>query len=315
MKRIVINNKKKLGFIPNKSIITPRSEKSVNLYFGEINNLDAALLTKTQEKELFIKIRQGDENAKNKVILSNLKFVISVSKNYINQGLDFEDLINEGNIGLMKAVDMFDHEKGWKFISYAVWWIRQAILQALVDKGKTVRIPINKTDNLNRVNQMISKLEQQLQRKPTINEIVEMAREINKDKNKPDIDADDITNILLSKMTSVSLDEPIYTKNGDEDGSLYDIIPSTGISTVNNLELIENEIRELLSNSNLTKQERNIIELNYGVLRKEKLNLEQISDMYILSRERVRQIRDKALRKLRNNPKIQILFEYTLNND
>lgn len=315
MKPIIIQNKKKAGFTPNKAIITPRSEKSVTLYFSEINNLDASLLSKDQEKELFIKIKQGDEKAKDKVILSNLKFVISVSKNYINQGLDFEDLINEGNIGLIKAVDMFDHEKNIKFISYAVWWIRQHILQALVDKGKTVRVPINKSDSLNKVNKMISKLEQELQRKPTLDEIVEHAQEINKGKNKPEIDADDITNILLSKMTGVSLDEPIYSKNGDEDGSLYDVIPSTGISTISNLERIENEIKDLLSNSELTRQERNIIEMSYGVLREKRYNLEEISDMYTLSRERVRQIREKALRKLRNNPKIQILFEYTLNND
>jgi len=311
MKPIIIKNQKKLGYKTN-SIITPRNEKSISQYFSEINNLDLTILTRDQETELFQKIEQGDENAKNKVVLANLKFVISVAKNYINQGLPFEDLINEGNIGLIKSVEKFKRERGFKFISYAVWWIRQSILEALVLKGKTVRIPINKKESLIKVQKVISQLEQKLQRKPTNDEIVEFVQDINIINNKADIDTDDITSILLSNITATSLDEPIYGKNGDEDGSLYDIIPAEGISYTPKMELIENEIKDLLRSSGLTEQERCIIELSFGVLRDKRYNLEEIGELYGLSRERVRQIKEKGIRKLRNNPKIKILFEYAI---
>lgn len=313
MKPLVIQNKKKLGYSPNKAIITPRDTKSVSQYFNEINQLDASILTKAEEHELFTKIAQGDEGARKKVLLANLRFVISVAKNYINQGLPFEDLVNEGNLGLIKAVNKFETDKNVKFISYAVWWIRQAILQALVETGSTVKVPINKNVSLLKVNKIIAELEQRLERKPTLDEIVEHAQEINLKNNnsKTAIDTDDITNILLSKMTSSSLDEPISGKNGDEDGSLHDILPAEGISYVSNTESIEKEIKVLLSK--LTDQERNIIEMSYGVLREKRYTLEQISEIYSLSRERVRQIKEDAIRTLRNDPSISILLEYAAN--
>lgn len=315
MKPLIIQNKKKLGYAPNKPIITPKNEKSVTLYFSEINKLDAAIMNKNQEKEIFLKIIQGDEDAKKKIIYTNLKFVISIAKMYINQGLDFEDLINEGNIGLIKAVDKFDSDKDVKFISYAVWWIRQSILQALVEKGKIVRVPINKSESLNKVNRIIAQLEQTLERKPTLDEIVDHAQAINIKSNSTEIDTDDITNILLSKISPMSLDEPLFSRNGEDEGSLYDVLPSKGISNIPKSLQIEVEIAEILSTSNLSTQERNIIEMSYGVNTDKRYNLDEISDIYSISGERIRQIKLTAIRKLKYNPKIQILFDYSLDND
>lgn len=307
LKPISINNKKRLG-VPTQGSITPKGEKSLTQYFQDIKSYSIDKLTKEEEKTLFDKIAQGDQRAKDKIVTSNLKFVISVAKTYNNQGLPFEDLINEGNIGLIKAVDHFDSEKGFKFISYAVWWIRQSILEALVHKGKNVRVPVNKRESLNKVNKMINKLEQKLHRKPTIQEIIEASKDTVIIQGKNGIDIDDLTTIMTSNVSEVSLDEPLTNGKSDESFTLHDTIPAVGSDVIPKIEKMENEIRELLGG--LKQQERNIIEMCFGVLREKRYNLEEISELYSISGERVRQIRDTAIQKLRDNPKISILFDY-----
>lgn len=305
MNKTIVNSttKKRIPFNLNKNTITPRNEESINRYFNEINGKDCAPnLTKKDEKDLHNLIKQGDREAKEKLIKSNLRFVISVAKNYLNQGLAFEDLINEGNIGLIRAIDSFDPTKNIKFLSYAVWWIRQAIIQSLLDNGRTVRVPINKKESLSLVNKMISKLEQNLQRQPTINEIVEYSEEL----GKP-FDTDDIGNILRSKITHVSFDCPVVSKN-DEDISLYDVIPSDMSLTQEKSQEILEEIKNILSK--LEPEEKVIMEMYFGVVCERKYTLDEIGEVFNLTRERIRQIKDKAVRKLRNNPEIRDLYEY-----
>lgn len=305
LKPISINNKKNSN--NSSGVITPKNEKSLEHYFKEITKCNQNILTREEEVELFEKVKNGDESAKNKIITSNLKFVISVAKKYMNQGLPFEDLINEGNIGLIKAVDKFDNTKNIKFISYAVWWIRQSILQALSDKGKSIRVPVNKRDSLIRINKMISKMENMLERKPTMDEIIEAAADHNVKNTQNEINQEDIVNIMTSEVLETSFDEPINNKS-EESYTLLETIPSPTIGVISRLEHIDREITNLLSN--LSKKEANIIKLSFGILKQERHNLDEISDMYMISPERVRQIKETALRKLRDNPRVDILFDY-----
>ena len=304
MKPIIINSNKRLGFNIARNTITPRNEESINRYFNEINGSDYnPTLTKKDEKDLHKLIKQGDKDAKNKLIKSNLRFVISVAKNYMNQGLAFEDLISEGNIGLIRAIDTFDPSKNIKFLSYAVWWIRQSIIQGLLDNGKTVRVPINKKDSLTLVNRMISKLEQNLQRPPTINEIVDYSEEL----GKP-LDSDDVGNILRSNLTHISFDAPVASNKNEENTSLYDVIPADSINYQTKTQEIIGEIDGVLSK--LKPQERIIVEMFFGVMCERKYTLDEIGEVFNLTRERIRQIKDKAVRKLRNNPDIKDLHEF-----
>lgn len=298
---ITIANSKRLG-TSNGSLYTPRYETSITHYFTEITNKKYdAVLTKEDERKLFERIKNGEEKAKNILINSNLRFVISIAKHYLNQGLPFEDLVNEGNIGLIKAMEGFDPIRNIKFISYAVWWIRQSIMQAIIDHGKTIRIPTNKKESLNKVNKIISKLEQSLERKPTIDEILELSEQkINDNK---------LNKIQRSELTYISFDCPISSNNSDDGGSWYDIIPAeeTKIQTPN--EELANELNQLLHT--LPTKERVIIEKFFGVFC-EKSTLDEIGEVFNCSRERVRQIKDAGLRRLRNSPNIGKLIEYSI---
>ena len=301
---LTITNKK-IG--NNKGKITPRHENSLILYFNEINNIDCAPVMKHNEKELYEKYKAGCQKSKETLIKSNLRFVVSVAKHYQNQGLPFEDLVNEGNYGLMVALDKFDPSRNIKFFSYAVWWIRQSILQSLVENGKMVRIPVNKKDSLQRVNKKISELEQKLQRKPTTDEIVEAIDDLDDDTGKKTT-KEDIGNILRSNLTQISLDAPFIGTNGDEEGTLNDRLPGYSYHEKSKTENVLTEIEIILNP--LSEMERNIIQMHYGVLSDRKYTLEEIGAAFNLTRERIRQIELKAIQRLRNNPKIHELLEY-----
>lgn len=305
MKPILIQNNRRPGNNKiTKGLITPKHEKSIELYLNEIGSNKSPLLTKSGEKELYEKYKNGDQAAFNKLVESNLKFVVSVAKQYLNQGLPFEDLINEGNIGLIRAIKTFDPDRNLKLISYAVWWIRQSILAALLETGRLIRIPTNKRDALIKINSVISKLEQQYQRTPTVNEIVDYV---------DDLDNEDIGNILRSELTVTSFDSPLFLdKNGDSTGSLYDILVSEELDYKAKHEIINNEINDLLKC--LTEQERFIIEMYYGVLCDKKYTLEEIGERFNLTRERIRQIKENGIRKLKNNINITELKELLGNN-
>lgn len=306
MKPLSVNNKKRNGFAICNSF-TPTHEPSVVQYFNEIKNYSVESLTFEEEQEIFRKIHMGDEAAKEKIIKSNLKFVVSVAKVYQNQGLAFEDLINEGNVGLIKAVDKYDPTKGVKFLSYAVWWIRQSILQSLTDKGKSIVVPSDKRELLRIINKTISKLEQKLHRKPSVDEICNNIGKVKNKIVKPEV----IGKLLNNEIQISSLDAPLNnSKPSDDEGTLYDLIPANGISSIPKIERITNEIDNLLKC--LTEQERNIIEMDFGLFREKKFTLEEISKFYFISSERIRQIRDTALEKLRYDPNVKILFDYTI---
>ncbi len=307
---LTIANKRIGNNVSGKGIITPRHENSIVLYFNEINDRECDPIDKASEKELFERMRAGDTTAREILIKANLRFVVSVAKHYQNQGLSFEDLVSEGNLGLLTALKRYEPERDLKFLSYAVWWIRQSILQSLVDNGKMVRIPINKKDSLQRVNKRIAKLEQELQRKPTVDEIVEAMAETGDNR---DLDADDISNILRSNLTQISLDAPYGEINNDSEATLLDVLPSSNYNNANKMEDIQSEIDGILKN--LTETERSIVEMYYGVLCDRKYTLEEIGEKFMLTRERIRQIKEKAIRKLRNNPKIKELFEYAIIED
>ena len=332
---LTISNKRSGNNVSGKGVITPRHENSIVLYFNEINGRDCDPILKDSEKELFeaywagekakVLIKQSKDKdkpqpteetytavkdgeiAKDILIKSNLRFVVSVAKHYQNQGLPFEDLVSEGNYGLLTALKKFDPEREIKFLSYAVWWIRQSILQALVDVGKMVRIPINKKDSLQRVNKRIAALEQELQRQPTVDEIVDSITDMG-----GDMDAADVGNILRSNLTQLSLDAPIKNSTGDEDGTMMDLMPSPEYYNSTKSEDIVSEVKNILSK--LDEKERNIVEMYYGVLRDRKYTLEEIGEIITpkLTRERVRQIKEKAIKKLRYHPKVLELLEYVI---
>jgi RNA polymerase primary sigma factor len=270
--------------------VTNREAASLDKYLQEIGKIE--LLTADEEVELARKIRQRDYHALNKLIRANLRFVVSVSKQYQNQGLTLPDLINEGNIGLIKAAKRFDETKGFKFISYAVWWIRQSILQALAEQARIVRLPLNKIGSINKINQAFSKLEQEFERSPTPEEI---AKEL-------DIDALDIKQIMNNTGHHVSMDAPIAH---DEDNNLYDIMLSKdSLSPENDLlkDSLNREIERILST--LSSREAEIIRLYYGLSGKNALTLEEIGEKFDLTRERVRQIKGKVIKVLKSRSKI-----------
>lgn len=243
-------------------------------------------LSPEEEVELAIKIQQGDIQARNKLVEANLRFVISVAKQYRNQGLSFPDLINEGNIGLIKAAQLFDPTKGFKFISYAVWWIRQSIITAIANTSKNIRMPLNKVMSLNKINRLISNFEQKELRKPTIEEI---SKELN-------MEEDNILEILAASEKSTSFDSSVLE---NDSCSLLDIIPNDSI-TDENLTKDSNviEVREILKT--LKTKERDILKMCFGIGCQE-LTLEEIASKFGQTRERIRQIKELAIRKLRNH--------------
>ncbi|MBL4669859.1 MAG: RNA polymerase sigma factor RpoD/SigA [Flavobacteriales bacterium] len=276
--------------------ITNRDSASLDKYLQEIGRED--LITAEDEVELAQKIKQGDTRALDKLVKANLRFVVSVSKQYQNQGLTLPDLINEGNLGLIKAAQRFDETRGFKFISYAVWWIRQSILQAIAEQARIVRLPLNQVGSLNRINKMFSKLEQEFERAPSAEEIAESL----------EIDKDKVTEAQKISGRHVSVDAPF--KDG-EDGTLLDVLsngnsPKADIGLMN--ESLQKEIKRSLST--LTDREKDVIILFFGIGIAHPLSLEEIGEKFGLTRERVRQIKEKGIRRLRHASRSKLLKAY-----
>jgi len=275
--------------------ITNRESEALEKYLSEIGRED--LLTSDEEVELAQRIRKGDRKALDRLTKANLRFVVSVAKQYQNQGLSLPDLINEGNLGLIKAAEKFDETRGFKFISYAVWWIRQSILQAIAEQSRIVRLPLNQVGSVNKINRMLSKFEQENERRPSVDEISEQI----------DLPEDKVDEAMMASNRHVSVDAPFVD---GEDNSLLDILvndnaPMADRSLV--IESLRTEIASLLQT--LTDRERKVITAFYGIGQPE-MTLEEIGNKYGLTRERVRQIKEKAIRRLRSNTKNEILKAY-----
>ena len=276
--------------------VTNRETPSLDKYLHEIGKVD--LINAEEEVELARKIKIGDEKALDKLIKANLRFVVSVSKQYQNQGLSLPDLINEGNLGLIKAAQRFDETRGFKFISYAVWWIRQSILQALAEQARIVRLPLNKIGSINKINKAFSDLEQKYEREPSLQEIAEVLQ----------MAPEDVKEALKSAGRHVSMDAPIAQ---DEETTLYDVVlskdsPSPDKSLLT--DSLRKEIERVLST--LTYREANIIRLYFGLNGKHPHTLEEIGEEFNLTRERVRQIKEKAIKRLKNATRCKLLKAY-----
>ncbi len=277
--------------------ITSREEISIDKYLLEVSKID--LLNPDEEVGLIKRIRQGDRLAFDRLITSNLRFVVSVAKQYQNQGLSFPDLINEGNIGLIKAAERFDETRGFKFISYAVWWIRQSILQALAEQARLVRLPLNKIGSMNKVNATFTFLEQKLQREPSAEEIA----------NHLDMPTKDVKQALKGYKRHVSMDAPLTTE--DERGNMYDVFLSDD-QILPDSNLISESLKREIENSlaSLHPREAEIIRLFYGLSGTQSQSLEEIGKHVGLTKERVRQIRERALKKLKQKHRNQQLKSY-----
>ena len=275
--------------------ITNRESASLDKYLQEIGHED--LISVEEEVELAQRIKRGDRAALEKLTKANLRFVVSVAKQYQNQGLSLPDLINEGNLGLIKAAEKFDETRGFKFISYAVWWIRQSILQAIAEQSRIVRLPLNQVGSVNKINRMLNKFEQENERYPSIEEIAD----------RIDLSVDKIADALKVNGRHVSVDAPFI--NG-EDNSLLDVLPNNDAIMADYL-LIQESLCEEISRAlkTLNDRERNIVEAFFGINLSE-MTLEEIGDKYGLTRERVRQIKEKAIRRLRHNTKNKYLKSY-----
>lgn len=277
--------------------ITNRESQSLEKYLQEIGKVD--LLTPEEEVELAKRIKQGDQAALEKLTKANLRFVVSVAKQYQNQGLSLSDLINEGNLGLIKAAQRFDETRGFKFISYAVWWIRQSILQALAEQSRIVRLPLNKVGSLNKINKAFSELEQEYEREPSPEELAEML----------DIPTEEVETTLGVAARHVSMDAPFVE---GEDNSLLDVLENSGTpGTDKSLEYNESLRREIeRSLSTLTDRQCDVIKLYFGIGVEHPMSLEDIGEKFGLTRERVRQIKDKAINKLRSANRSKLLKNY-----
>jgi len=277
--------------------VTNRETKSLNSYLQDVSKID--LITAEEEVELAQRIREGDQNALNKLSRANLRFVISVAKQYQNQGLSLPDLINEGNVGLVKAAKRFDETRGFKFISYAVWWIRQAILQAIAEQSRVVRLPLNKIGDINKIKKAAIHLEQKYERIPTAAEI---AKELDFSESK-------VKSSLKNSTRSLSMDAPF--QEGENDNNLYDVI-SSGESPHPDKSLLHESLRIEINRAldTLAPREADVVKLNFGLGGQPPMTLQEIGDTFDLSRERVRQIREKAIRRLRQTSKSHILKKY-----
>ncbi len=276
--------------------ITNRETASLDMYLQDIGRVE--LITADEEVVLAQKIKMGDEKALDKLVKANLRFVVSVSKQYQNQGLSLPDLINEGNMGLIKAARRFDETRGFKFISYAVWWIRQCILQALAEQSRVVRLPLNKIGAINKINKTYALLEQQLEREPIAEEISEII----------EMSAADIRETLRSQGRHVSMDAPIG--NMEDGGSMYDLMTNGGASPDNDL-IVESLRKEIdRSLAGLTPRETEVIRLYYGLNGSHSHSLEEIGEKFDLTRERVRQIKEKAVRRLKHSSRSKLLQGY-----
>lgn len=278
--------------------ITNRNSEALDKYLVEIGR--APMISIDEEIELAQIIRKGGragERAKNKLVEANLRFVVSVAKQYQHQGLTLTDLIDEGNIGLIKAAERFDETRGFKFISYAVWWIRQSILQAIAEQSRVVRLPLNQVGSVNKIKRILNKFEQENERRPSIDEIAE----------KTDMPHEKIEDVLKVDTRQVSVDAPMTESDG---ASMLDFMPSENEPSTDSQLVIESMREEIaLALSVLNERERNVIEAFYGINQPE-CTMEEIGNKYGLTRERVRQIREKAIRKLKQNTKNKLLKAY-----
>ena len=276
--------------------ITNRESQSLDKYLQEIGKVD--LITADEEVQLAKRIQQGDQRALEKLTKANLRFVVSVAKQYQNQGLTLGDLINEGNLGLIKAGQRFDETRGFKFISYAVWWIRQSILQALAEQSRIVRLPLNRVGSLNKISKAFSLLEQQFEREPTAAELAEVL----------DMTVNDVEDTMKVSGRHVSMDAPFAD---GEENSLLDVLqdedqirPDNGLMS----ESLRREVERALST--LTKREADVLRFYFGLGGIPPLSLEEIGEKFSLTRERVRQIKEKSIRRLRNTSRSRALKVY-----
>ncbi|MFM2038389.1 MAG: hypothetical protein RL432_1328 [Bacteroidota bacterium] len=277
--------------------ITNRESQSLDKYLQDIGREE--LITAEEEVELARKIKAGDQKALEKLTRANLRFVVSVAKQYQNQGLTLPDLINEGNLGLIKAAQKFDETRGFKFISYAVWWIRQSILQALAEQARIVRLPLNQVGSLNKINKAFSRLEQEFERAPSAEELAE-ALEVPEEKIKESLNV---------AGRHVSVDAPLSAN--EDGGTLIDVMVNTESERTDSGLMNESLQREIeRSLSTLTHKEREIIRLFFGIGMNHGLTLEEIGSKFNLTRERVRQIKEKAIRRLRHTSRNKLLKTY-----
>ena len=277
--------------------VTNRETLSLDKYLQEISKQD--MITADEEVELAIKIKEGDLNALHKLTKANLRFVVSVSKQYQNQGLTLPDLINEGNLGLIKAAQRFDETRGFKFISYAVWWIRQSILQALAEQARVVRLPLNKIGSINKINKAFSALEQKYEREPSPTEIAEML----------DMTEQEVKDSIKNSGRHTSLDAPLGSDNNDS--SMYDVIGSKDSISPDAAMVKESLNQEILRALNtLTTREAEVVKMYFGIDKKTTKTLEEIGEELGLTRERVRQIKEKAIRRLKHSSRSGILLKY-----
>ncbi len=275
--------------------ITNRESASLDKYLQEIGKEE--LITVEEEVELAQRIKKGDRAALEKLTRANLRFVVSVAKQYQNQGLSLPDLINEGNLGLIKAAEKFDETRGFKFISYAVWWIRQSILQALAEQSRIVRLPLNQVGSLNKINKAFSKFEQEYERQPTPEELAEAL----------DLPKEKVSDTLRVSGRHVSVDAPFVD---GEDNSLLDVLVNNDSPNADSLLINESLSREVdRALATLTERERDIIKLFFGISTQE-MTLEEIGEKFGLTRERVRQIKEKAIRRLRHTSRSKLLKTY-----
>ena len=276
--------------------VTNRESKSLDKYLQDISKID--LITAEEEVELAQKIKRGDQRALEKLVNANLRFVVSVAKQYQNQGLTLPDLINEGNFGLVKAAQRFDETRGFKFISYAVWWIRQSILQALAEQSRVVRLPLNKIGSINKIKKTFSYLEQAHERPPSAEEIAE----------ELGLSISEVKQSLKNAGKHISMDAP-FAKG--EDSNLYDVI-SASETPMPDSELVKESIREEIGRvlETLSEREADVVKLYYGIGQSSTMTLDEIGNTFDLTRERVRQIREKAIRKLRKSAKSDLIQSF-----
>jgi RNA polymerase primary sigma factor len=276
--------------------VTNRETASLDKYLQEIGKVE--LITAEQEVELAQRIKQGDKVALEKLTKANLRFVVSVSKQYQNQGLSLPDLINEGNLGLIKAAQRFDETRGFKFISYAVWWIRQSILQALAEQSRIVRLPLNKIGSINKINKAYARLEQQFEREPNSEEIATLL----------EVTENEVKESMKNAGRHVSMDAPLIQ---DEDNTMYDVLRSEEAITPET-ELLYESLRKEIDRaiSTLTTREADVVRYYFGLNGSHPMTLEEIGEKFDLTRERVRQIKEKAIRRLKHTSRSKILKSY-----
>lgn len=276
--------------------ITNRDTKSLEKYFQEINKID--LITADEEVELAQRIKQGDQEALEKLVNANLRFVVSAAKQYQNRGLSLTDLINEGNLGLVKAAKRFDETRGFKFISYAVWWIRQSILQALSKNGKSIRLPQNKIATNTKIYKVYSSLEQKLERPPNSSEIA----------SELDMSVRKVESSIKNSGRSLSLDAPFKE---EESSNLYNVLSSKDANKPDEKmmeESLQTDLKDALNS--IPDRQRDVIRLFYGIGKEPPMSLSEIGDLFDITRERVRQVREKGLRALRNKSRNKVLRTY-----